>query len=263
MNMKTIIGALIALVVVAAVAWFGGFLSPEPTKQAATPAATETVAETPAEPETAAEPEPEPQSAAEVAPEPETVAEPETAAETEAADSGNADPAPATEEEIAALRAAAEPPGGATRDIGWMHGDCLLAESGDLEAGTAVTVVALDDPQTVLGGEITGIAEGDEACNLLDGGRQADNKDQGSFYTVKTPQVLEFAIAVVHSDDAGKAPDPQMMDVDESGVLDAFSHCMTAEGVRFSVWNGEPYHSKELWRGNYALARDTMPTCPE
>lgn len=266
MNMKYLLGGVAALAIVVAGAWFGGgLLAPEPTQQ--------TEAEIPATgtPETVAQEQPEAPSTE--APTVETPAAAETGSEVVGADytstaeaetsppeSGSGDtgepPLPA------ALDPASQPPGGATRDIGWMHGNCLVVARDELPEGTELTIVALDDPQTVRAGTITGYAVKDEDCTLLDGTRKAMNAGQGTAYLVETIASLEYGAAIIHPEGAESPPNPLMLDADEDEILDTFTRCLTKEGVRFSVWNAEPYNSKELWRGDYKLEGERVPTCP-
>ena len=239
MNMKLILVAVAGLVALGAIAWFA--LAPGWSTQTAQPAESSAPATT--------------ESAAAATSTPEPTA-PATGSE---ASSETATPAAATAAELDS--ASAGPPGGAKRDIGWMHGNCLVAKD-DLVIGTELTVVTLDDPQTVIRGEVVKPVSSDDDCRVLDGLRRENNADKGSFYVVKTAAIIDYAAAVIHPAGVGAAPNPRMLDVNEDEILDTFTRCTAKEGERFSVWAAEPYNSKELWRADYALEGDKLPTCP-
>lgn len=245
MNMKLILGALAGLVALLAIAFFSGLFSSGPGN------------ETPQQVADAGSPQPAPESSSTTAPAP-AAAQPETEGEPEIAEP---EPTVAASAGAEPSSAASGPPGGAKRDLVWMHGNCLVSKN-ELTKGTELTVVTLGDPQTVIRGEVTGPVTSDEDCRLLDGLRRENNADKGDFYKVETRTAVDYAAAIVHPEGGGTAPDPTMLDVDEDEVLDTFTRCMDSEGMRFSVWAGEPYNSQELWRGTYVLEGDKMPDCP-
>jgi hypothetical protein len=145
--------------------------------------------------------------------------------------------------------------------IGWLHGACLAIDNKTLAAGAPLTMMVLDNGQSIVEGNIVRPADAAARCPALAEGRRAANTETGlSFYVVAVPQDREpgLAIGVI-----GKAPRVGTgLDANGDGKADQFSQCATTEGVSFAVWNGPAYQGAPLWSGYYYLGYDTDSTCP-
>jgi hypothetical protein len=149
------------------------------------------------------------------------------------------------------------------RSVGWMHDGCLAIRNSDLSAGTQLVVVKLGEVQEIVGATILGRASSGKECPALLDDRKAVNAKQGTyFYTVASQAPIEIAIAVVRGKDGKAAGEDEVLDLDKDGHRDSFSQCSTAEGLRFGVWQGQPYKSTMIWSAYYYLGYDTTANCP-
>lgn len=154
-----------------------------------------------------------------------------------------------------------------TSRVGWLHGDCLALADSTLAPGTAVTVVAFDDVQSLVTARIDRpTTSGDDCWPLLEG-RGATNLEGGAtFYRVDVPEgvSLGLGIGVVDAPPTLAATDGVVRgDLDGDGRPEAFTQCATAEGVRFEVWSGEPFTGTREWNGYYYLDYDQEADCPD
>lgn len=148
------------------------------------------------------------------------------------------------------------------RQIGWLHGNCLALEK-QAPAGAEVVIVALDDPQRMIPARITGTAvEADTCLPLLEDRRGANLARGLSFYRVEAAAPIGLAIGIVqHRGDPSGAD--QVLDTNNDGRRDVFSHCAATEGVRFTIWPREAHRGEPLWTGYYYLGYDTEADCPD
>lgn len=134
----------------------------------------------------------------------------------------------------------------ATEETGWLHGKCLAIKDSHIPIHSKLSIVLLDEPQSVSKGEVLGQATSGEQCYPLLEDRRTVNVDAGyTFYLVNTKAQVNLAIGSV-----GKAVDTHKYN---------YSYCTTAEGVQFSTSEG----SKTIWSGYYYLGYDSESTCPE
>jgi hypothetical protein len=145
--------------------------------------------------------------------------------------------------------------------IGWLHGNCLAVQDAALSDGTPLLVASLGDTPSVVNAKVDHKLRDGDTCYALLQDRRKQNESAGrSFYIVSLPETLEMAIGVVAAPPQA-AVDGQL-DLDGDGKPERFVQCATAEGVKFSVWSGEPYLGTPLWSDYYYLAYDTEATCP-
>lgn len=130
--------------------------------------------------------------------------------------------------------------------MGWLHGKCLAIKDPHIPAHSKLSIILLDEPQSVNTGEVLGPATSGEQCYPLLEDRRTANIGTGySFYLVNTKAQVNLAIGSV-----GK-------EIDTHGYN--YSYCTTSEGVQFSTSEG----SKTIWSGYYYLGYDSESTCPE
>lgn len=133
-----------------------------------------------------------------------------------------------------------------TEKMGWLHGNCLAIKDSHIPTHSKLSIILLDEPQSVTKGEVLGPATSGEQCYPLLEDRRTINVDAGySFYLVNTKAQVNLAIGSV-----GKKIDTHRYN---------YSYCTTSEGVQFSTSEG----GKTIWSGYYYLGYDSESTCPE
>jgi hypothetical protein len=146
--------------------------------------------------------------------------------------------------------------------IGWLHGNCMAVQDASLSEGAPVLVATLGEPPSVVKATVDHkLRDGDPCYALLPDRRKQNESGGRSFYVVSVPESLEMAIAVIGAppQDSGNG----QLDLDGDGKPERFVQCVTSEGMKFSVWTGEPYQGTPLWSDYYYLGYDTEADCPE
>jgi len=133
---------------------------------------------------------------------------------------------------------------GSNERIGWLHGNCLAIKNPDITNQNALTLILLDEPQSIIKGKIIGKATTGEQCYPLLEDRRQINVDSGySFYLIDTEKPVNLAIGVLGDDN--------------SVSTYQFDYCTTSEGVLFSANK----NGVEVWNGYYYLGYDSEATC--
>lgn len=133
-----------------------------------------------------------------------------------------------------------------TEQMGWLHGNCLAIKDSHIPIHSKLSIILLDEAQSVSTAEVLGPATSGEQCYPLLEDRRTVNVGAGySFYLVNTKAQINLAIGSV-----GKEIDTHRYN---------YSYCTTSEGVQFSTSEG----SKTIWSGYYYLGYDSESTCPE
>ncbi len=146
--------------------------------------------------------------------------------------------------------------------IGWLHGNCLAIRNAELPPGTVLRVVELKRKKALHTARIENkilSSDGKDCQALLENRKNVNMKSGNTFYHVSAPHSIELGIGVLASN--RENPNNIIADYDNNGVSDTFHHCMTSEGVQFSLWAKKPYRSKQLWSDYYYLGYDTVATC--
>lgn len=133
-----------------------------------------------------------------------------------------------------------------TEEMGWLHGNCLAIKDSHIPIHSKLSIILLDETQSVNKGEVLGLATSGEQCYPLLEDRRMINVDAGySFYRVNTKAQVNLAIGSV-----SKGIDTHRY---------SYSYCTTVEGVQFSTSEG----GKVIWSGYYYLGYDSESTCSE
>lgn len=151
---------------------------------------------------------------------------------------------------------------GPSSSIGWLHEGCIALADAKVRAGTGVVLVSLEEPQRLTLAHIQGPADDPHVCPALLEDRRVANLAEGLSYYRVMPATEGLAIGVL-SDEAGLADIESVLDIDGDGRRDAFGHCATTEGVRFTVWAGQSGQGEPLWNGYYYLGYDVQADCPD
>lgn len=130
--------------------------------------------------------------------------------------------------------------------IGWMHGNCLAIKNASLPTQSELTLILLDEPQTIGKGKvIEKVSSGDKCYSLMDD-RRAVNIDSGfSFYLIDTNPAVKLAIGLV-----GESINKQKY---------YFDYCATTEGINFRIKD----HEKVIWSEYYYLGYESEATCKD
>jgi hypothetical protein len=145
--------------------------------------------------------------------------------------------------------------------IGWLESNCLAIDNAMLEAGTPVTIVVFDDPQSIAEGRVLATTLSAEHCGALREERRAANTAKGmSFYRVASADARTIGLGIAIVGAVSRVGSG--IDIDRDGKADQFTQCTTSEGISFAVWNAAPYQGMPLWSGYYYLGYDTERTCP-
>lgn len=154
--------------------------------------------------------------------------------------------------------------------------ECLAIKNGELEPGTPVTIMTIEEGDAFLTdrilslrvtGEIVGKTTSDEDCPPLFDNRSGVNDSDGvSFYTIALddgpfmdPDETIFGIGIVGLGPENSDP----IDLDGNGTADGFTACKFYEGFEFVVWMGMPYEGAPLWDAYYYLGYETEEIeCP-
>lgn len=165
---------------------------------------------------------------------------------------------------VAAGCASAERPANVVQPVvGWLHGACIALPKADVRPGSAVAVVELGGPESIVDASIADRARSGETCYpLMDERREVNLASGLTFYRLELREPVELGIGIVRSKAGDKLPLEAVLDIDGDGRRDTFAHCATSEGVRFSTWSGPPYAGDPTWSGYYYLGYDTQANCP-
>lgn len=147
--------------------------------------------------------------------------------------------------------------------LGWFDGTCFATSESNLDQGTEIFVVMLDDPQSISVAKVIGPAN-PKTCGPLSADRREQNKSEGlSFYEVKSDDVFGLAIGVI-----GEVSQPKIKkgvvqaDLGNDGTVERFTLCATNDGISFDIWASTPYEVDPIWSGHYYLGYDVERTCP-
>jgi len=136
-----------------------------------------------------------------------------------------------------------------------------------LDIGAHVTVVMLEDQQSIVMATISGIAGSGEDCPaLLEDRRSVNESGERSFYTVSfttpMPSTL-LAIGILGpSPKLSIADNVVIGDIDGDGQIEMFGSCNGSEGINFFVSPEPGDMGGSHWAGYYYLGYDITPTCP-
>lgn len=148
--------------------------------------------------------------------------------------------------------------------IGWAHGACLSIRNHALKPDTALRIILLKTPQSVVQGKVTGVVRASNECPALTGDRAETNKQDGhAFYIVATETPLRDTMAVaVVAEKVALSQATAEMDLDENGAAEKARSCSTHEGIQFFISTSNKFDNTALWSDYYYLGYDQTPTCP-
>lgn len=132
----------------------------------------------------------------------------------------------------------------ASERFGWLHGNCLAIKNPGIEKHRDLTLMLLDDPQSLVKATVLGKTNSGEECFALLEDRRKINVSEGySFYLIDTDAQVNLGIGILGTlDDMRKY---------------TFHYCTTTEGVAFKVNE----ISRETWKGYYYLGYESEATC--
>jgi hypothetical protein len=134
---------------------------------------------------------------------------------------------------------------------------CFAIANPNLTAGTPVTLVSPTTPQSFVGGQISGPAQG--PCpvfrNSQTGFSSYDvNTSQSSANAAQPASVQKLTPLIALAGPIG----PMManggtvsVDLDQNGKTQNFRACTATDTVYLTVWGGAPLTGTLLWRGSY------------
>ena len=133
---------------------------------------------------------------------------------------------------------------------------CVAMPGAPLVAGTIVTLINPNRPQSVKVVTIDGVAE----CAALAGALIS-----GPYYSVQ-PFDSEPAVWIaVPGKPASRRISPGVVAVMLSAAqIEAqFRACTSTEGLHLTVWSGDPLQSRRLWHQYFYLGYDVEPSCKD
>lgn len=131
-----------------------------------------------------------------------------------------------------------------------MQGNCLGIKNPDIESGTKVTVVSLDDPQRAVSATVLDQVSTDQNCTPLLADRRAVNLGNGySFYVLEAATEIQSGIGLLGDG----------VKIDEY----RFDSCTTGEGIRYRLQGKHSSRQTLLWSGYYYLGYDSEASCTE
>ena len=147
--------------------------------------------------------------------------------------------------------------------LGWFDGLCFASHSTQIESGTRLSVITVDEPQKVYSAIIVGPAD-IRNCGPLAKERREINEAGGlHFYNVTSTDTINLAIGLIADNLKFITINSHVLsDINNDGKLNRFTHCATSEGISFDIWNSKPYKEKPLWSGYYYLGYDVERNCP-
>lgn len=143
-------------------------------------------------------------------------------------------------------------------NIGWVHGACLAIRNRDLKPETAVQIILLENPQSIVRAKVMGVARSPNECVALRSDRAEGNQQDGrAFYNLAAEKPLQDIIAIaVVSGKVRLSPATAEMDLDENGVAESARSCIAHEGVQFFVSKNLKFDPTSLWSDYYYLGYD-------
>lgn len=141
----------------------------------------------------------------------------------------------------------AMPEGGPVAGFGWIDGNCIAVKSPFASLPRKVWLVTEGSASQAVAVEAVARAEAsaagaDSGCHALHPDRAEQNLAQGNvFYTISGFEPANFAIVALEEPEAALQ----------------YDYCFTAEGVNFSVSDGQ----RVVWEDYYYLGYDVEPTC--
>jgi len=155
---------------------------------------------------------------------------------------------------------------GLSKNIGWLHNNCLAIKNDDLKSGDNISIVLLGKKQKFSSSTIDKKIDSSIGCpQILDDRKAINTADGNSFYLIKpASNKIDLGIGLV-GEVKGLNEINNMVtgDVNNDGKLDYFTECSSSEGIHFSVWSDMPWKGKKLWSSYYYLAYDLEPNCPK
>lgn len=154
-------------------------------------------------------------------------------------------------------------PNNLKESIGWIHGTCLAIRNGKLKPGTTVQIVQLSHPQKIFNAKLMGIVDSNNQCSALLSNRAKINKQDGRYFYNLDKSLNIMSVGLI--DPALKAKNVNHtveLDLNNDGIREHVSMCLTSEGVQFYISPYAVFNEKALWSDYYYLGYDNQPTCP-
>lgn len=154
----------------------------------------------------------------------------------------------------------------ANKNIGWMHGHCLVIENATLKPGTNINIISLGQTQVHLQAKIKAKVKEEVNCvPLLSDRKDVNQTPERNFYIVDIAKEHEeiLAIGVVNSNTHFTTVKGLVQaDINNNGTIELFTSCSGSEGINFSLQEKQGDKSKTLWESYYYLGYDIKPDCP-
>ena len=152
------------------------------------------------------------------------------------------------------------------RNVGWIHGACLGIKHTDLQPGSKVQIISLENPQKALAATVTGVAAADSNCPAMLPDRIQVNQSKGrTFYVLDVDKGANLlAVGLVGLDASLTAvKNAIQVDLQPMKTTAIAGSCQTSEGIRFYLTRPNGKTQTRIWSDYYYLGYDTKPTCRE
>ena len=128
---------------------------------------------------------------------------------------------------------------------------CVAIANSNLEANSAITLVAPIVPQTFVQAQVGGISQ--TPCPVS---KNVDPATHSYDITIPKgaaiPKLLPLIAVVGPSASFSTAANNGVQsDVDQDGKPETFRACSATDGVHLTMWNGDPLTGTLLWHGYY------------
>lgn len=137
-------------------------------------------------------------------------------------------------------------------------GHSILALAGpDLAAGTALTIVDVNEPRHVQRAVVAGPV--DDAPSL------APHNVMGPYYAIEPLRAADtlpdLAVGIVGRADVERIDTMPTLRLGSPALTIRVRSCASSEGLHVTLWDGEPLHSRRLWHAYYYVGYDLTPNC--
>jgi hypothetical protein len=136
---------------------------------------------------------------------------------------------------------------------------CLNAKNSNLAVGEALTLISLDNPQSLFRAKI--IERLDWACSEWDVSGEDKNYYRLEVLNGKIDSTIPL-VAILKSEAKFLVNQTGVeVDLNQDGVPETFRSCVSSEGLHLTIWSGNPLVGKRQWHIYYYLGYDMEGDC--